>query len=447
MTNKVMSQISCRREQGRVNRISRREFFKKTIKSAALSAIGFPVFRDIVSLRTKEESYVVQQRNLPGARSNFFGVQTHFGQYRPDVNRVLDLIEHAGITWIRDEVYWAEVEKKKGVFNFPSRYDSYLDEAQARGLQVLLILDFGNPLYLPQEKSGPATEEQREAFARYCREVIKRYRTRGVRHYEIWNEPNASTFWQPRPDADDYLKLLEKAYEASKEADPGCAVIGCSTSGMDADFIERVFSSGGGKFMDAVSVHPYCSPVPPEQHLLDDIEKLRNIVGEKPIWITKFGYPTHTGASGVTEEQQANYLTRTFLLARSSPTIQRVFWYDFQNDGTDPAEPEFNFGLIRKDKSPKPAYKACQTLASLVRDFPLEEYGKKNAAYVYKLEKGKDWVIAAWKMGPPESTNIPVRGRRFRIIERDGEAKAIEAQEPFLKLTVSENIRYIVPAD
>jgi hypothetical protein len=445
--NEIMSQISCRREKRRANRISRREFFKKSIKSAALSAIGLPALMDFAALQTTIKSYAVQARNLPRVRSHFFGVQTHFGQGRPDVEEVLDLIEQAGINWIRDEVYWAEIEKKKGVFDFPGQYDNYLHSAQARGIQALLILDFGNPLYMNREKSGPATDEERAAFGLYCKEVIRRCRTRGVRHYEIWNEPNASTFWQPQPKADDYLKLLEKAYQACKEADPGCTVIGCATSGTDVDFIGRIFSLGGGQFMDAVSFHPYGYPIAPEQRLLDDIEKLKTIVREKPIWITEIGYPTHQGASGVSEEQQANYLTRTFLLARSSPTMQRVFWYDFQNDGTALTEAEFNFGLIRKDKNPKPAYKACKTLASLVRDLPLKEYGKKDAADFYRFEKGKDWVIAAWKTGEPESIIIPVSGRRLRIIERDGEAKAIQTQERFLKLSVSEKVRYIVPAD
>jgi len=56
-------------------------------------------------------------------------------------------------------------------------------------------------------------------------------------------------------------------------------------------------------------------------------------------------------------------------------------------------------------------------------------------------------VIAAWKMGEPESTIIPVSGRRLRIIERDGEAKAIQTQERFLKMSVSEKVRYVVPAE
>lgn len=149
-----MSQISCRREKRRANRISRREFFKKSIKSAALSAIGLPALMDFAALQTTTKSYAVQARNLPRLRSNFFGVQTHFGQFRPDVEEVLDLIEQAGINWIRDEMYWAEVEKKKGVFDFPRQYDNYLNSAQARGIQVLLILDFGNPLYMSREKAA-----------------------------------------------------------------------------------------------------------------------------------------------------------------------------------------------------------------------------------------------------------------------------------------------------
>ena len=117
--NEIMSQISCRREKRRANRISRREFFQKSIKSAALSAIGLPALTDFAAPQATAKSYAVQARNLPRVRSNFFGVQTHFGQFRPDVEEVLDLIEQAGFNWIRDEVYWAEVEKEKAFLIFP----------------------------------------------------------------------------------------------------------------------------------------------------------------------------------------------------------------------------------------------------------------------------------------------------------------------------------------
>jgi len=360
------------------------------------------------------------------------------------VDELLDLIKGAGARWIRDEVYWSEVEKRKGVFDFPPSYDYYLKAARARGIQVLLILDFGNVLYSGAEKGGPATEAEREAFARYCGEVIKRYGPLGVRHFEIWNEPNASTFWRPQPNPGDYARLLEAAYKACKDADPGSTVLGCSTSGTDIDFIGGVLAAGGGRFMDAVSFHPYCQPSPPEHRLLEDIARLKALALEKPLWITEIGYPTHAGAAGVHEETQANYLVRTFLLAGSAPAVRRVFWYDFQNDGEDPAEAEFNFGLVRKDKTPKRSYGALKTLISLVRDLSPVEFRTSGNTYLLTFEGGKNRLTAVWRTGGTESIKVPCSNGVYRIIERDGESRTVKARGPFLEISASEKPRYIV---
>jgi len=380
-----------------------------------------------------------------GRGCGFFGTQTHFGQYRAGVDELLDLIKGAGIGWIRDEVYWSEVEKKKGVFDFPPSYDHYLKAAQARGIQVLLILDFGNVLYSGAEKGGPATDADRNAFARYCGEVVKRYGPLGVRHFEIWNEPNASMFWKPQPNPGDYARLLEAAYKACKEADPRSTVIGCSTSGTDLDFIGGVLAAGGGRFMDAVSFHPYCQPSPPEERLLDDISRLKALAPEKPLWITEIGYPTHAGAAGVHEETQANYLVRTFLLAGSSPAVRRVFWYDFQNDGEDSVEAEFNFGLVRMDKTPKPAYRALKTMTSLVGDLSPTGFRTSGDTYLLTFAEGENRLTAVWRRGGTDSIKIPCSNGLYRIIERDGESRTVEAMDSFLEISASEKPRYIVP--
>jgi len=377
---------------------------------------------------------------------SFFGVQTHFGQFRAGAVELLDLVRDAGIGWIRDEVYWSEVEKEKGVFRFPSAYDHYLGAVQARGLQVLLILDFGNAVYTGAEKGGPATEVERRAFARYCGEVVRRYKTFGVRAYEIWNEPNASTFWRPRPNPEDYAGLLKAAYESCKDADPDATVLGCSTSGTDLDFIGRVLDAGGGRFMDGISFHPYCQPFAPEKKLLTDISKLKRIASGKPLWITEFGYPTSAGAAGVDEEMQADYSVRAFLLARTTPEVERVFWYDFQNDGEDPDEPEFNFGLVRTDRTPKPAYLAFRTMASLVRDLRPSKFQVAGNTYLLRFGEGKEGPTAIWRLGGTESVKIPCSGGRCRLIDRDGESRIVEAKGPFLEVSASEKPRYIVAA-
>jgi hypothetical protein len=399
------------------------------------------------SIRRKEAREEPSTDPSPKAcLGSFFGTQTHFGQHRAGVDKLLDLIKEAGIGWIRDEVYWSEVEKEKGIFRFPPAYDYYLRAAQARGIQVLLILDFGNAAYLGAEKSGPATEAERLAFARYCGEVVKRYKPFGVRNYEIWNEPNASTFWKPQPNPEDYAKLLEAAYRSCKDADPGATLLGCSTSGTDLNFIGRVLDAGGGRFMDAVSFHPYCQPLPPEKKLLADISKLNGIAPGKPLWITEIGYPTYTGAASVDAETQANDLVRAFLLARTSPAVERIFWYDFQNDGEDRDEAEFNFGLVRMDRTPKLAYQACKTMASLVRNLPPAEFQIIGNTYILRFEEGKNRLIAVWRLGGAESIEIPCPSGPCRIIERDGESQTVEAKESFLEISVSEKPRYILLA-
>jgi len=363
------------------------------------------------------------------------------------VDELLELIKGAGASWIRDEVYWSQIEKKKGVFDFPPQYDHYLKAARARGIQVLLILDFGNVLHTRAEKAGPATEPERSAFAGYCREVVKRYGPLGVRHFEIWNEPNASMFWKPRPNPAEYARLLEAAYKACKDTDPGSTVLGCSTSGTDVDFISGVLAAGGGRFMDAISFHPYCQPSPPEQRLLADIARLKALAPEKPLWITEIGYPTHAGAAGVDEETQADYLVRTFLLARTSPSIERVFWYDFQNDGEDRGEAEFNFGLVRMERTPKPSYGAFKTMTSLVKDLAPAEFHTVGDTYVMRFDGRKDRLTAVWRRGGTDSIEIPCSRGLYRMIERDGESRTVEAKEPFLEISASEKPRYIVPAD
>lgn len=439
-----------------MNAISRRVFLERSLKLAGLTGFGAPWLRGLAGLRVNGKAPAPPA--LPAAplypspaplpnpgTARFFGVQTHFGQYRPAPDDILDLIKGADIGWIRDEVYWSEIEKERGAFRFPPAYDQYLRAARARGIQVLLILDFSNSLYTGSDKHAPATEAERQAFARYSREVVTRCAPLGVRHYEIWNEPNASTFWRPQPNPEDYVRLLESAYAACKEADPGATVLGCSTAGVDLDFIGRAFRAGGVRFMDGVSFHPYCQPLPPERKLLTDISKVKKLAPDKPLWITEFGYPTHAGAAGVDEETQANYLVRAFLLARSFPAVAHVSWYDFQNDGEDPDEAEFNFGLVRMDKTPKPAYRAYKTMASLVGDLPPAELGIDGATYVLRFGEGKAPLFAVWRLGGAESTEIPCPKGPCRIIERDGESRTVEVKEPVLEIEVSEKPRYIAP--
>jgi hypothetical protein len=71
------------------------------------------------------------------------------------------------------------------------------------------------------------------------------------------------------------------------------------------------------------------------------------------------------------EAAQAQYVVRMMLLDFESG-VPLSIWYDWRDDGDDAAEPENRFGLVRRDLSPKPAYRALKTLLSELSGFHLE---------------------------------------------------------------------------
>jgi hypothetical protein len=59
--------------------------------------------------------------------------------------------------------------------------------------------------------------------------------------------------------------------------------------------------------------------------------------------------------------------TDSVTLAAASSIIGGLFWYSYQDLGTDPSTPENFYGLRRFDGSPKPAYAAFQTAIALAQ--------------------------------------------------------------------------------
>jgi hypothetical protein len=52
-------------------------------------------------------------------------------------------------------------------------------------------------------------------------------------------------------------------------------------------------------------------------------------------------------------------------------------WYDWKNDGQDPADGEQNFGTVKDDLQPKPAYTALKTMTDELKRLPAERDWKR----------------------------------------------------------------------
>ena len=89
--------------------------------------------------------------------------------------------------------------------------------------------------------------------------------------------------------------------------------------------------------------------------------------GSKPMVATETGYHTSTANRSVSEKVHGKYMPRLFL-EYFRKGIPRTCSYDFVNDWNNPNNSEANYGLLRNDFSPKPAYTALKNLISLLKD-------------------------------------------------------------------------------
>ncbi len=125
-------------------------------------------------------------------------------------------------------------------------------------------------------------------------------------------------------------------------------------------------------FMDAGTIHPYDGGKIPGSNLAAHMSGVRAITGDRPLVATEVGYHTSPISSNpwhwsVSEAAQAKYTLRQFLELYNAG-VQRSFAYELMDQGTDPSDMEFHFGLVRIDGSRKPAFTALRNLIALLGD-------------------------------------------------------------------------------
>lgn len=368
------------------------------------------------------------------------GVNIHFAG-RED--QQVDQIAKAGFRFIRMDFSWANVEKKKGEYNFKI-YDDLVDSLASRGIRPLFILDYGNPLY--DNDMAPSTDEGRAAFAAFAKASAAHFKGKNVL-WEIWNEPNG--FWHPQPNVEDYVKLAKVVYPALKQADSKCTVLAPALAGWDFGYIEKAFKLGLLECTDAVSLHAYGASKPEDAALY--YSTIRSLISqyaskgrEYPLVSGEWGYSSKT--NGVSPQKQADYLTRCFLVNMMNSVCPSI-WYDWRNDGSDPDENEYNFGTITQDGSPKPAYTAMQILSTELSgySFAARISNDSDDDYLVLFRRGDDYRVAAWTVGKDHSISIPLDVNAVEVVLQSGERKRVEVKDGMLNLDIGSSVQYIEP--
>jgi polysaccharide biosynthesis protein PslG len=304
-----------------------------------------------------------------------FGIASGGGlQWLPpdELARELDGYVELGAQWLRFDFNWSGMEPEPGVYSW-WRHDSVVETASARGLSVLGLIAYTPAWARPFGTTNKHPPSDPNDFARFVGETVRHYAPLGVRHWELWNEPNLSNFWQPCPDVEAYASMLRLAYAAVKEADPEAVVVsaglspavdnGCNVA--PRTFLAGLYANGAQGSFDVLGHHPYSFPAyPGEEHgwsawhqMVGAFPSLRSLMdengdGDKQIWATEWG--ARIGA--VDEDTQAGMLSAAYALFGSYSWAGPLFVYTYRDTES--------FGLVRGDRSPRPAWYAYQEAAA-----------------------------------------------------------------------------------
>lgn len=384
------------------------------------------------------------------------GVNIHFVRGH---EKDIDLIAAAGFKFIRDDFFWESIEKKKGEYDW-SGYDELTANLERRGIRAYFILDYSNPLYeeivtaknpisgkIDRSLASPQHPESVEAFARFAAAAAKHFQGRHV-IWEIWNEPNI-TFWQPKPDVNQYTTLALAAGRAVRKADPQATIVAPACSGFAWDFLETFLKSGALEFLDGVSVHPYRSPHQPPETAAHDFSRLRELIdryapadkkGKIPIMSGEWGYSSNT--KGVSQEKQAQFIVRQHL-SNLLNDVPISIWYDWKNDGPDPNENEHNFGTVTPDLEPKPAYIAFQTLTHELSGYRISrqfDTGNTNDFVLVLTNSAHETKLAAWTLtdAHPITLNLQATSEKeLPIVKGDGQREKVAIDNGQIVLTLT----------
>jgi hypothetical protein len=311
-----------------------------------------------------------------------------------------DYIVPLGIKTIRLQGGWAKTEKAPGVMDF-AWLDYVIDDAQAKGLDLWLETDYGNPVY---EGAGtadlgagfPTSEVGLAAWDRWVEALATRYKIK-VQKWAMWNEPDIGVKKTPEMIARFNIRTAEIIKRISPNAKIGALSLARISPQYLDECLKAIADQGKLGLFEWLIYHGYTKN-PDDAY--KNVEAMRAVVNkyQPPLkmWQGENGCPseraTKFALSGHdwSELTQAKWNTRRMLGDLGHDCISSVFTIcDFDHAGR-----EINRkGLLKiNDKRSlakvKTAYYAVQNVVSLFDNHLVRQ---KNYACTIECEQPITW--------------------------------------------------------
>jgi hypothetical protein len=289
---------------------------------------------------------------------------------------------------------------------------------------------------------------------------------------EIGNEPGKFS------DAD-YRVAFENMARGFKAGDRKLRVATCAlTTGKSHDYAKSVECVAGLESLyDALNVHTYAQlegwptwkrSYPEDPRLKDYLADVRRLcqwrddhAPRKEVWITEFGYDASSQKPnaksefskwvGVSEEQQAQWMVRSWLVFATLP-VHRAYLYFFNDE--DAPQVHGSSGLTRHFE-PKPAFHAAAHLQRTLGEYYFARVliERPGEALLYEFRHGIDSNRRIWVAWSPTGINRtattelpPFQGsiaRAERMPLHGGEAPTVVLPPEAREVRISESPLYL----
>jgi len=284
-------------------------------------------------------------------------------------------------------------------------YDQFVLNAKRHKMAVIFTI-YGTPAWANGGKRLNRVPKKMLYLRQFAYAAAKRYsgtfkRTDGVvlpavRRWMAWNEPNNPVFLQPQwtragsrniPTAAKNYAAMCTAIWSGVHATHLKETVACGATDPKGNNKARssrpsiaplTFLSAlhkyGLRHFDVYAHHPYYasptqSPAAPPRskttvtlgNINVLITLLTRLYGNKPLWITEYGYQTRPPDPhfGVSWTKQARYLTQAYAIARKNPRIGLMLWFLLRDESRLAG---WQSGLVTNSGKHKPAYNAFRRL-------------------------------------------------------------------------------------
>jgi hypothetical protein len=321
------------------------------------------------------------------------------------MNDVSSLCALAGVNWVRDRLTWAELEPSEGRWTKTNRYDDSALAQSRAGLQVLQVMHSSPPWANPKASRFPL--DLRHAY-RFHREIAQRWRGQ-VRAFEPWNEADIPMFGGHT--GSEMATMQKASYLGLKAGNPemiACLNVFALHNRLQlADLNEN----RAWPYFDRFDLHHY-APFEDYPKLYADF---RAVAAGKPLWVTECALPVKWVGDELLKEPsdadlrvQAERIAKTFACSLHEGSAM-TFYFMLPHY----VEGQTQFGLLRPDLTPRPAYVALAAVGRLLADAqPLGRWhGGPDAVQAFLFRAKPDGrnanVLVAWSTNGAVNFSLP----------------------------------------